>query len=448
MEKSSKKEFNGILHCVILAAGMGTRMKSSKSKVLHEVSGIPMVQIVLEVARSLNANITVIVSEENRTSIELLLKDNEKTVLQEERLGTGHAVLMAREQIEKSDAQKVLILYGDTPLVTLETIQKMVQIPKDLIFLGFLEKDTTNKYGRLVTSDENLLEIVEYKDANAQQREINLCNSGVVCVEKSFLLEALNRLNPSKITGEYYLTDLALIGNTMNKKCGFIVCEKEEVLGVNSRDDLAVVDDIMQKRIKSLHMKNGVTFLLPQTTYIHFNAKIGQDVIIEPNCFIGKNVEIGNVVRVRASSYLEGCVLMDNVIVGPFARIREGTILETGVILGNFVEVKNSHFGKNTKAGHLSYIGDSSIGSGVNIGGGTIFCNYDGFKKYHTTVENNVFIGSNSTIVSPVEIKDGTLVGAGSVVTKSTEKDSMIITRAEEKSIPNGAKKFREKRSK
>ncbi len=462
MQKKSSKNLQNI-HCVILAAGMGTRMKSKKSKVLHEISGKPMIEIVLDVARSVASKITIVASQENFADISTLLKLNqelnqecmESIVIQNERLGTGHAVAVAITEIEESVAEKVLILYGDTPLITQETIESMVLERNDITFLGFEDLDVTNQYGRLVV-DENsailhqnqrgrLFEIVEYKDATPEQRQVTICNSGVVCVSKSTLINAIKKLQPSKITGEYYLTDIVAIAGDGGEKCGFLRCDKAEVLGVNSREDLAIVDKAMQKIIKLFHMQNGVTFLLPKTSYVFIGTKIGQDVTIQPNCFIGRNVEIKDCVEIRSCSYIEGCVVESGAFVGPFARIRPNTIIEENVGIGNFVEVKNSKIGKQTKAGHLSYIGDCEIGENVNIGAGTIFCNYNGFEKFQSIVGDGVFVGSNSTIISPVEIAKGTIVAAGSVVTKSTGDNSLVIARSEQTEILNGGEKFRER---
>ncbi len=447
-EKSSKKLVKTNIHCVILAAGMGTRMKSSKSKVLHKVSGKPMVEIVLELARKISNKITVIVSKENIQDISLFLQNDEKAIIQEERLGTAHAVLTAKEEIEKSGAEKILVLYADTPLVQIQTLEEILNQNNTVTFLGFKEQDITNRYGRLITSGNSLLEIIEYKDASSSQKQITLCNSGVVCAEKSFLLEALQKLKPSKVTGEYYLTDIALLANEDKKTCGFVLCEKSEVLGVNSRQDLSVVDAIMQERIKNHHMQNGVTFLLPQTTYIYLGAQIAQDVIIEPNCFIGSEVKIMENAEIRASSYLEGCTIHSNVTIGPFARIRSNTELHSGSRIGNFVEVKNSIIGESSKANHLAYIGDCNIEQNCNIGAGTVFCNYNGFQKFRSTVGKDCFIGSNSTVISPVEISKGTIVGAGSVITKSTQENSLVVARATQTEILNGGEKFRKKHKK
>jgi bifunctional UDP-N-acetylglucosamine pyrophosphorylase/glucosamine-1-phosphate N-acetyltransferase len=447
-EKSSKKLVKTNIHCIILAAGMGTRMKSSKSKVLHEISGKPMVEIVLELARKISNKITVVASKENIQDISLFLQNDEKAIIQEERLGTAHAVLTAKEEIEKSNAEKILVLYADTPLVQIQTLEEISKQKNMVTFLGFQEQDTTNRYGRLITSGNLLLEIVEYKDASSSQKQITLCNSGVVCVEKSFLLEALQKLKPSKVTGEYYLTDIAYLANQGKKTCGFVLCEKSEVLGVNSRQDLSVVDAIMQERIKNHHMQNGVTFLLPQTTYIYLGTQIAQDVIIESNCFIGSEVKIMENAEIRASSYLEGCTIHSNVTIGPFARIRPNTELHSGSRIGNFVEVKNSIIGESSKVNHLAYIGDCNIEQNCNIGAGTVFCNYNGFQKFRSTVRKDCFIGSNSTVVSPVEISNGTIVGAGSVITKSTQENSLVIARATQTEIPNGGEKFRKKHKK
>ena len=459
-EKSSKNpSIPNNIHCIILAAGIGTRMKSQKSKVLHEVSGKPMVEIVLELARLVGIKTTVVASNENHLEIEKLLQNNhERIVIQNERLGTGHAVATAIEEIEKSNAEKIVILYGDTPLVTKETVEKMALENNDVTFLGFEEIDTSNKYGRLILDEHStklhnnergrLLAIVEYKDANEEQKSVTICNSGVVCISKNTLINALKKLKPSEVTGEYYLTDVVSIANYEGEKCGFLKCEKSEVLGVNSREDLSVVDNIMQKRIKSLHMQNGVTFLLPKTSYVFLGTKIGQDVIIQQNCFLGKNVEIKDNVEIRAFSHLEGCVVEFGAFVGPFARIRPNTIIEENAGIGNFVEVKNSTIGRKSKAGHLSYIGDSQIGENVNIGAGTVFCNYNGFKKFESKVGDGSFVGSNSTIISPVEIAKGTIVAAGSVITKSTQENSLAISRSGQVEIANGGEKFRKKHGK
>lgn len=442
--KSRKKE----AHSIILAAGMGTRMKSKRSKVLHEVSGLPMIEIVLRLAREVSKKITVIVSEENQKEINVLLKEGEKSIIQKERLGTGHAVNIALESIMQSDAEKVLILYGDTPLVRVETLEDIINKNNDVTFLGFINQDSSNKYGRLVTEGEKLIEIIEFKDATDEQRQISICNSGVVCVERNFIIDAINKLEPSNVTGEYYLTDIAHIANSQSKKCGFILCSENEVIGVNSREDLFLVDSIMQERIKKIHMQNGVTFLLPQTIYVHLDAKIEKDVLIEQGCFIGKSVEIKEDVTVRAFSHLEGCILESGVIVGPFARIRPKSFLDKNARVGNFVEVKNAKIGKDSKANHLAYLGDVTVEEGCNIGAGTIFCNYNGFEKFHSNVGKGSFIGSNSTIVSPVNVASGTIIGAGSVIVSSTQEDTLVIARAKEISIIGGGKKFRDKKKK
>lgn len=442
VEKSSKKK----VHCVILAAGMGTRMVSNKSKVLHCVSGMPMVEIVLNIARKVANYITVVASEENFQQIEKLLNVGENIVLQKDRLGTGHAVFTAFAEIEKSDIDDVLVLYADTPLVTEKTLQDLIKFNNYCTFLGFYENDANNKYGRFVVDGEMLLKIVEYKDANENERSITLCNSGVICAKKDMLLDFLQNMQKSDITNEYYLTDLAKFVTIKQKQCKYIVCNKEEVLGVNSRIELASVDSIMQNRVKNNLMLNGVTIIMPQTTYINIDAKIAKDVIIEPNCFIGKNVVIEENVVIYAFSYIEDCVIKSGANVGPYARIRPKTVLENNARIGNFVEVKNTTVGKNSKINHLTYVGDAKIGENCNIGAGTIFCNYDGFNKFESSLGDNVFVGSNSTIISPIEVADGTIIGAGSVVVKSTNENDLVIARCNQQNIQNGAKKFRNKR--
>jgi bifunctional UDP-N-acetylglucosamine pyrophosphorylase/glucosamine-1-phosphate N-acetyltransferase len=353
--------------------------------------------------------------------------------------------MVARDFISKIDAEKIVILYADTPLICVETLIKMNEKMSGVVCLGFVESDVTNKYGRLVTNGENLLEIVEYKDASDEQRKITICNSGVFCVDKNLLLEFFDDVKPSGVTGEFYLTDIAEFANRTKKKCIFVECDKEEVFGVNSREDLAVVDSVMQKRIKKQHMQNGVTFLLPETTYVHFDAKISRDVVVQNCCFIGSGVILHEGVEVRASSYIEDCEIDDGAIVGPFARVRGKTKIGKNSRIGNFVEIKNTQLGNNSKANHLAYIGDCEISDDCNIGAGTVFCNYNGFKKFKSKVGKGVFVGSNSTVVSPVEIGEGAIIGAGSVVTKDVEPNAIVVARAEQKSIKDGAVRFRKK---
>ena len=443
MEEKSRKK----LSVVILAAGMGTRMKSVKTKVMHEVSGMPMVEIVLNVARKITSDICVVVSSDNKNEIEKLLNDGEEFVVQNERLGTAHACMMAKSFIEQTNSGKIVVLYADTPLIKSETLEKMCEINAGVVCLGFPENDVMNKYGRLVCNGESLLEIVEFKDASDLQRQITLCNSGVFCIEKNVCLGFFDDVVPSKTTGEFYLTDVVSFANKNGNKCTFIECAKEEVLGVNSREDLAMVDSIMQKRIKQIHMRNGATFLLPETTYVAIDAMIENDVIIENCCFIGRDVTLKSGVEIRANSHIEGCEIESGAVVGPFARIRGKTKIGKNAKIGNFVEVKNINFGENSKASHLSYIGDCDIKSGCNIGAGTVFCNYNGFKKFKSFVGVGAFIGSNSTIVSPVEIGDGAIVAAGTVVTKNVDANAIAVSRVEQKSIPEGAEKFRKKHS-
>lgn len=430
---------------VILAAGMGTRMKSLKPKVMHEVACVPMIEIVLGTARKITDEICVVVSDENKGDILKLLQNGEQVAVQGERLGTAHAAMVAKDFMLKSKAQDILVLYADTPLIMHCTLEDMLRKGDDVTCLGFRVDNVHNKYGRLVTRGQDLLEIIEYKDATELQRGITLCNSGVFCINKTTALQFFDDVRPSKITGEYYLTDIVKFANSHGKTCGFLECDGSEVLGVNSCEDLAIVDSIMQKRLKEMHMQNGVRFLLPETTYIALNSKFGKDVVIQNGCFIGKGVVLCDGVEVRSNSYIEDCEIESSVTIGPFARVRGKTAIGRNSRIGNFVEVKNVKMGENSKVNHLAYIGDCAIGSNVNIGAGAVFCNYNGFRKFTSVVQDGVFIGSNATIVSPVEVGSGSIIAAGSVVTKDTEKDALIITRAEEKSIKDGAARFRKK---
>ncbi len=441
---------------IILSAGKGTRMKSELPKVMHRVAGREMVNMVIDEAKKLNPkNITLVVSPEMEIFYNKIKNEHKNQqidfVIQKERKGTGHAVscTMSTFNDNKKLHKKVLILYGDTPLISHKTLEKMLQKIDDfsLCLLGF-DDEKENAYGRLVINDSCHLEkIVEFKDADEIERKIALCNSGVIAVDGDALPHLLSQIKNNNSAQEFYLTDIVAIANNLGLKCTFIKTNITEVLGVNSRVELANIEKIKQKQIRQKMMENGVTLVSPKTVHFNFDTEISQDTIIHPNVVFGSAVKIASNVEIKSFCHIEGAHIQKNAVIGPFARIRPQSEIHENVHIGNFVEIKKSQIAKNSKINHLSYIGDSEIGENTNIGAGTITCNYDGFNKFKTKIGDNVFIGSNSALVAPVEIKNGAIVGAGSVITKNVENDDLAVSRASQTNISKGAIKFRKSKS-
>ena len=441
---------------IILSAGKGTRMKSELPKVMHRVAGREMVNMVIDEAKKLNPkNITLVVSLEMEMFYDKIKNEHKNQqidfVIQNERKGTGHAVscTMSTFNDNKKLHKKVLILYGDTPLISHKTLEKMLQKIDDfsLCLLGF-DDEKENAYGRLVINDSGHLEkIVEFKDADEIERKIALCNSGVIAVDGDALPHLLSQIKNNNSAQEFYLTDIVAIANNRGLKCTFIKTNITEVLGVNSRVELANIEKIKQKQIRQKMMENGVTLVSPKTVHFNFDTEISQDTIIHPNVVFGSAVKIASNVEIKSFCHIEGALIQKNAVIGPFARIRPQSEIHENVHIGNFVEIKKSQIAKNSKINHLSYIGDSEIGENTNIGAGTITCNYDGFNKFKTKIGDNVFIGSNSALVAPVEIKNGAIVGAGSVITKNVENDDLAVSRTSQTNISKGAVKFRKSKS-
>jgi bifunctional UDP-N-acetylglucosamine pyrophosphorylase/glucosamine-1-phosphate N-acetyltransferase len=426
-----------MLNVIILAAGKGTRMKSNLSKVLHKIAGISMFEIIANLAKSLNAKkVITVASEENYSAIKEL--SNDCIVTQKERLGTGHAVMQALSEIQ--DEGKAMILYADTPLITKETLEKMQKCEAEIVVLGFHASPET-KYGRLVAEGDFVEEIVEFKDASASEKSITLCNSGIFLVKSSILKDLIPKISNKNAAKEFYLTDIIKLANTAGFSSKFILCEEAEVLGVNDKIDLSNCERNLQNKFRKTHMENGVSLTSPETVFFSFDTKISADVIIEPNVIFGKNVEIQSGCVIKAFSYIEDCKIGENASIGPFARIRGTTAIGENSKIGNFVEVKNSNLQNGVKAGHLAYIGDADIEEDVNVGAGVVFCNYDGRKKHRSTVSKNAFLGSNISLVSPVEIGESAVIAAGSVITKNVPSGSLAIERSEQKIIQKYSKK-------
>ncbi len=422
------------LQVLILAAGKGTRMNSDLPKVLHTVAGISMMDHVIMKAKLLRASKIFIMI--NRDLLYLKKKySNIHFLLQEPQLGTGHAVQIFQKQ-NKSKNTKLLILYGDNPLIDSSELKKMKSQLRnnDLAILGFNCPDNCS-YGIIIEKNGAVDEIVEFKDANKEQRKITICNSGVMALG-SKALNLVNKIQNNNIKKEFYLTDIVKLSKKYNHRIKLVTAkDSKAALGINDMYELGVAENIMQDQLRKKAMKQGVRLIAPETVFLSKDTKFGKNVTIEPYVVIGSNVKIGNGSVVKSFSHIEGATIKNKVVVGPYARIRPGTVLEEGSKVGNFVEIKKSKINKHSKINHLSYIGDTNMGTGVNIGAGTITCNYDGKKKYKTIIKDKSFIGSNSSLVAPVTIGSNSIIGAGSVITKNIENGTLALTRSEQKKI-------------
>jgi bifunctional UDP-N-acetylglucosamine pyrophosphorylase / glucosamine-1-phosphate N-acetyltransferase len=430
---------------VILAAGKGTRMKSDLPKVLHPIAQAPMLVHAMQAGAALDPERTIIVAGHGAELVTKAAQDFDETakiVLQDDQNGTAHAVDQAREAL--SDFQgDVVVLYGDTPFLQPETLERMLaaRADADLVILGFEAKDPA-RYGRLVMQDASLEKIVEYKDATDAQRKIKLCNSGLVACDATLLFDLIAQVSNDNASGEYYLTDIVELARAAGHSATAVTCDETETLGVNSRADLATADAVFQARARDALLENGVTLLAPDTVYLAFDTYIGCDALIEPNVVFGPGVTVETGATIRAFSHLEGCHVSRGAIVGPYARLRPGAELSENVRIGNFVEVKNAEIAEGAKVNHLSYVGDATIGAKSNIGAGTITCNYDGVMKHQTTIGENVFVGSNTMLVAPVTLGDESMTASGSVITKNVEDGALAIARARMEIKPGLARKL------
>ncbi len=436
------------INSITLAAGNGTRMKSSIAKPLHEIGNLSLLRHSMGCFSELNLAKKILVASED-----LLLQDREiekdfTVVIQKEKLGTGHAIMCCKNELESDSI--CIINYADTPFVKKETILKMLDAIKtcDCVFLGFKTSDVSNKYGRLIVKNDELLDIIEYKDASDEIRKQDLCNSGIIAIKSNVLRDNIDKITNNNASGEFYLTDIVKIIGKGGFKSKFVMCEEDEVMGVNSRLDLANAEKYFQKMMQKYHMENGVTLQNPDSIYFSHDTKIANDVTLEPNVYFSEGVEIDSGCCILASSYLSDVTIGKNCTVGPFARIRGVSEIGDNSIVGNFVEIKNTKLKNDVKAKHLTYLGDVEIDKNTNIGAGTIFANYDGFSKFSSKIGKNVSIGINSSLISPIEIGDGAIIAAGSIIVKNIEENSIAIARAEQRNIANAAERYRQKRKK
>jgi bifunctional UDP-N-acetylglucosamine pyrophosphorylase/glucosamine-1-phosphate N-acetyltransferase len=434
---------------VVLAAGDSTRMKSSMSKVLHPVGGRPMIaHVMASIAASGVSDVALVLGRdaekvEKAASIEGLAVEG---VLQTERLGTGHAVLMAKEAIARG-YDEILVAYGDVPLITaapLKAAREALAGGADVAVIGFHTANPTG-YGRLLVENGELVAIREEKDATEAERAVTWCNSGLMAIDGKKALDLLSRIGNQNAKGEYYLTDLVEIARSLGGKAVAVDAPESELTGCNNRAELAVIERLWQERRRHELMVSGVTMIAPETVFLSHDTVIGQDALIEPNVVFGPGVTVEGGAVIHAFSHLEGAHVSAGATVGPFARLRPGANLAEGSKVGNFCEVKKAEIGRGAKVNHLTYIGDAVVGAETNIGAGTITCNYDGVNKHETHIGAGAFIGSNSSLVAPVKIGDGALIASGSVITEDVPADALALGRARQEMKPGRAAVIRER---
>ena len=433
---------------VILAAGKGTRMKSDLPKVLHEIAHAPLLIHAMKSGMALAPEKVIVVAGHGADLVTQAAQEyapDAEIVLQEEQLGTGHAVLQAAPALESFEGD-VIVLYGDTPFISHDTLERMAaaRAKHDVVVLGFEAADPA-RYGRLVVEGERLDRIVEFKDASAAERAITLCNSGLVAADAKTLFALLEEVGNENASGEYYLTDIPGIANAKGLSCTVVTCDESETLGINSRAELAQAEAAFQARMRAEMLDLGVTMQAPETVIFAHDTIVGRDTVIEPHVVFGPEVTVESGAQIRAFSHLEGCHVSRGAVVGPYARLRPGAELAEDVRIGNFVEVKNAVLDAGAKVNHLSYIGDAHVGEATNIGAGTITCNYDGVFKHHTEIGARAFIGSNTMLVAPVSIGDEAMTASGSVITRDVPAGDLALARGKQENKAGLAKKLFEK---
>jgi bifunctional UDP-N-acetylglucosamine pyrophosphorylase / glucosamine-1-phosphate N-acetyltransferase len=433
---------------IILAAGEGTRMRSALSKVMHEIAGQPMLHHVLAAVQALEPASTVVVLGQQMETVMAAIAPT-RTAIQHPPRGTGDAVRAARPVLGPTlgNAVDVVILYGDAPLLQSATIARLIKARRAAgaaVAVAGMRPDNPAPYGRLVLDANGGVErIVEAKDASPEEAAITLCNGGLMAVAAEHLFELVDRLETNNAKREYYLTDIVAIARQRDLAVAHVELPAEEVLGVNTRAELAAAEALMQDRLRRRAMADGATLIAPETVFFSADTKLGRDVVVEPNVVFGPGVTIADNVRIRSFCHLDGATIDEGSIIGPYARLRPGAVLERDVHVGNFVEVKASRLGAGVKASHLTYLGDSEVGAGTNIGAGTITCNYDGFNKQRTIIGERAFIGSHTALVAPVTVGDGAYIATGSVVTADVPADALTIARARQVDKPGRASELR-----
>ncbi len=432
---------------IILAAGKGSRMKSSLSKPLHKIAGFEMISWVIDSAKSAGAEHIIPVISYDTPDLSSFLSGH-RLAIQKNQKGTADAVMAALPHI-KNIAQPILVLYADTPFINKDIMRKLLDKIKsgsDICVLGFIAENP-NGYGRLITSSTGSLRaIVEDSEAKTSEKMIKNVNAGIMAFNGNIIEETIRKITPSNSKKEFFLTDTVSVGSKDNLRVDYIITDKEHVIGINNLEQLAYAEAIAQNNLRRKAMLSGVTMIAPETVFLQKDTIFGQDIVIEPNVVIAGGVSIANNCHIKSFCHLERCNIGEGNIIGPFARIRPDTVTSQNVKIGNFVEVKKSTLGIGAKVNHLSYIGDSEIGSNSNIGAGTITCNYDGYRKYETKIGKGAFIGSNTALIAPVNIGDNAIIGAGSTITQDVPDTGLSLSRSKQTIIPSGAKKVQNKR--
>jgi bifunctional UDP-N-acetylglucosamine pyrophosphorylase/glucosamine-1-phosphate N-acetyltransferase len=435
---------------VILAAGQGTRMRSDTHKVLHPIASRPLLLHLLDRVDGLGADKRVVVVGKGREQVETAIAGRGVEIaIQSEQKGTGHAVQQAASALKGYDGP-VLVLYGDTPFVEAETLTRMLdRLNGDdgpgVVVLASTPPDPL-KYGRIILGEgDRIAKMVEFKDATEEERAVRLCNSGMMAVRAADLFRWLDQVGNDNAAGEYYLPDIVNIAAAEGREAVVIEGDPYETAGVNSRAELAHLELEWQRRRREQVLEEGATLIDPESVWFAYDTKLGRDVTVEPHVVFGPGVEVADGATIHAFSHIDGASIGASASIGPFARIRPGTSLAAKTKVGNFVELKKATIAEGAKVNHLSYVGDAEVGARANIGAGTITCNYDGFGKYRTTIGAGAFIGSNTALVAPVNVGEGAVVGAGSVITEDVEADSLAVERAEQRGIAGWAKRFRER---
>jgi bifunctional UDP-N-acetylglucosamine pyrophosphorylase / glucosamine-1-phosphate N-acetyltransferase len=433
---------------IVLAAGEGTRMRSSMPKVLHPVAGQSLLAHVLAAApKGAGAALAVVIGPNHQAVVDEVkrVRPDAATFVQRDRLGTAHAVLAAKDALARG-ADDLLVVFGDTPLISAQTLERMrapLQNGAALAVLGFRAADPTG-YGRLLVERDQLVAIREHADASTKERAVTLCNAGVMAFDGRRALEIIEKIGNANAKGEYYLTDAVAVVREMELKATVIETSEDEVRGINTKAQLAEAEHVMQTRLRKAALDAGVTMIAPETVYLAADTSFGSDVTIEPFVVIGPGVTIADGAVIHSFSHIVQASIGRQASVGPYARLRPGTSLGEGVRIGNFVEVKAATLEAGAKVNHLSYIGDASVGANANIGAGTITCNYDGFSKHRTEIGAGAFVGTNSSLVAPVKIGNGAYIGSGSVITRDVPDDAMAIERSPQSIREGGAKRYRE----
>ena len=437
---------------IVLAAGEGVRMRSSRPKALHEIAGRSMLAHALSAVREAGSDGVAVVIGPDRDDVAaeaLRVAPGASVFVQRERRGTAHAVLAAREAIARG-YDDILVIYADIPLIRAATLKAMrdgLAEGAGLVALGFAPADPAG-YGRLIEREGRLVAIREHKDASAEEKAAKLCNAGPIAFCGAEALTMLDAVKPDNAQNEFYLTDLVEIAGERGLLARTLDADEAEVMGVNDRVQLAAAEAKMQARLRRRVMIEGATLVAPETVFLSWDVKVGRNVLIEPHVVIGPGVVIEDGAVVHAFSHLEGARVASGAAVGPYARLRPGADIAEKAKIGNFVEIKQASIEAGAKVNHLSYIGDARVGAGANVGAGTITCNYDGFSKFRTDIGAGAFIGSNSALVAPVTIGDGAYIGSGSVVTKNVEPDALAVARGRQENRAGWARAFRARHKK